>query len=67
MQDSKVDRRSFLRSAVTLGAAAGTASLLAACGKGGGALACTDVAGLAPADAATRTSLQYVDVSADPA
>ena len=66
MKDSKVDRRDFLKSAVTLGAAAGAASLLAACGKGGGTLVCTDVAGLSPADAATRTSLQYVDVSADP-
>jgi hypothetical protein len=66
MQESKVDRRAFLRSAVTLGAAAGAASLLAACGKGGGALVCTDVAGLAPAEAATRTSLQYVEASADP-
>lgn len=67
MKDSKVDRRDFLKSALTLGAAAGAASLLAACGKGGGALVCTDAAGLSPADAATRTSLQYVDVSADPA
>lgn len=67
MEDSKFDRRQFLKSAATVGAVAAGASLLAACGKGGGALQCTDVAGLSPADAATRTSLNYVDASADPA
>lgn len=66
MRDSKVDRREFLKNAAMLGAVATGASLLAACGKGGGALVCTDVAGLSAADAATRTSLQYVDASADP-
>lgn len=67
MHDSKVDRREFLKNAAMLGAVATGASLLAACGKGGGALVCTDVAGLSAADAATRTSLNYVDASADPA
>lgn len=68
MEDSKFDRRQFLKSAATVGAVAAGASLLAACGKGGGgALSCTDVAGLSPADAATRTSLNYVDAATDPA
>lgn len=66
MRESKVDRREFLKSAATLGAVAAGASLLAACGKGGGGLQCTDVAGLSPADAATRNSLSYVDASPDP-
>jgi len=65
MSSNLLDRRTFLTRAALLGGVAAGASLLAACGKGG-ALVCTDTASLKPEELATRTSLNYVDASADP-
>lgn len=66
MSSTLLDRRTFLTRAALLGGAAAGAGLLAACGKGGGALQCTDTAGLKPEDLGTRNSLNYVDASPDP-
>lgn len=66
MSSNLLDRRTFLARAALLGGFAAGASLLAACGKGGGSLVCTDTAGLKPEELATRTSLNYADVSPDP-
>jgi hypothetical protein len=66
MSSNLLDRRSFLTRAALLGGVAAGASLLAACGKGGGAPVCTDTASLKPDELATRTSLNYVDASTDP-
>ena len=66
MSSNLLDRRTFLTRAALLGGVAAGASLLAACGKGGGSLVCTDTASLKPEDLATRTSLNYVDASTDP-
>ena len=66
MSSNLLDRRTFLTRAALLGGVAAGASLLAACGKGGGGLQCTDTASLKPDELATRTSLNYVDASADP-
>lgn len=67
MSSNLLDRRTFLTRAALLGGVAAGASLLAACGKGGGAPVCTDTASLKPDELATRTNLNYVDASADPA
>ncbi len=66
MSSNLLDRRTFLTRAALLGGVAAGASLLAACGKGGGSLVCTDTASLKPEDLATRTSLNYADASPDP-
>lgn len=66
MSSNLLDRRTFLTRAALLGGVAAGASLLAACGKGGGSLVCTDTASLKPEDLATRTSFNYVDAAADP-
>jgi hypothetical protein len=68
--DTKIGRRAAMkRSLLVLGAAAIAPTALAACGseEGGaeGASACTDTAGLSPADLATRTSNSYVDNGPD--
>lgn len=67
MSSTLLDRRTFLTRAALLGGVAAGAGFLAACGKGGGALVCTDTASLKPEDLATRNSLNYVDASPDPA
>jgi hypothetical protein len=52
------------RSLVVIGAAAGAAKVLAACGDDDGAsFTCTDVSGLDEAQRAARTALEYVDAS----
>lgn len=65
MSSNLLDRRTFLTRAALLGGVAAGASLLAACGKGGGSLVCTDTSGLKPDEAATRTNLNYVDAAMD--
>jgi hypothetical protein len=59
---TSLTRRQLLqRTIVFLPVAAGTASLLAACG--GKDLVCTDVSGLTDAQRATRTQQEYVEQS----
>ncbi|MCB9507399.1 MAG: high-potential iron-sulfur protein [Myxococcales bacterium] len=60
---SKINRREFLERAALLGAAVGAGAFMVGCNKGGGGLSCTDTAGLAAADVATRTNNNYVDAS----
>jgi hypothetical protein len=66
---TRVSRRDFIHTAFRLPVLmGGAASILAACGGGEGekaapALACTDVTGLAPADAQLRTAQAYADKS----
>lgn len=65
-----MNRRQYLQSSILLGAAVGSARVLAACGNDApkkAELSCTDVAGLAPADVQVRTSLEYVDKTTDAA
>ncbi len=80
--ENKVTRRKFIENAV-LGAGAtltmgyliagckpaekGAAPAETAPAKAGGEFSCEDVTGLSDADKATRTSLQYVDKTPDPA
>lgn len=66
MNKRPLSRRAFLERAAVLGAVAGVGGALAAgctSGGGGGGFECTDTSGLSEADAATRTSLSYVDAS----
>jgi len=67
MSESKIGRRQATRRALTvLGAAIVAPSALVACGgeeDGGGALTCTDTAGLEAAALATRESQAYSDSS----
>ena len=65
MSSNLLDRRTFLTRAALLGGVAAGASLLAACGKGGGAPVCTDTASLKPDELATRTNLNYADAATD--
>jgi hypothetical protein len=66
MSSNLLDRRTFLTRAALLGGTAAGLGLLVGCGKGGGALVCTDTASLKPDEIATRTSLNYADASPDP-
>lgn len=66
MSSTLLDRRTFLTRAALLGGVAAGAGLLAACGKGGGALSCEDTSSLKPDELGVRTSLGYADVSPDP-
>ena len=65
MQTVTMNRRGFLRLAVGVGATAAAGSLvtLGGCKSGPKELSCTDTTGLAPAELAMRTQLQYVDRS----
>lgn len=67
---SKLNRREFIERAAVVGAAGVVVFACnkgggggAAAGGGGGGLTCTDVSGLAPADAQLRTTVAYVDQS----
>jgi hypothetical protein len=66
-----ISRRELIkRSLVVLGAATGGAALLSACDSGGdsgGALSCNDLSGLDEQQKQTRTSLEYVEKTPDPA
>ena len=61
----KLSRRDFLERAAVLGAGLTVGTLLVGCKSGGGgdALSCTDTAGMAEADIATRNAMAYVDAS----
>lgn len=61
--DDKVSRRDVLLKTAALGAFAAFGA--AACSKQPAALACTNTSGLSPADVTVRTSLAYVDNSAE--
>ncbi len=64
MSQDSISRRDALRRAALFGAVAVTPSLLSlGCGKK--ELACTDTAGLDPADLALRNQLGYVDHSTE--
>jgi hypothetical protein len=67
MKDPTLTRRDALRGALGLLCAGGAGVALAACDKKPAELSCTDVTGLAPADAQTRTTMEYVDRSTNPA
>ncbi len=64
MNKRPLTRRAFLERAALLGAVASVGGVaVASCTGGGGGFTCDDVSGLSEADAATRTSLAYVDAS----
>lgn len=74
MTETNLSRRSFIQRLAVVGAASVGATYIVACGGDGGAagegeggstaaLDCTDVSALSPEEQATRTALQYVDVS----
>ncbi len=70
MNDGTLDRRQFLSRAAVLGATAAGAiaatSFVTACSKKEAGLSCTDTNGLTMQQIQTRTSLQYVDATANP-
>jgi hypothetical protein len=73
MTETNLSRRSFIQRLAVIGAASVGATYLVACGGDGdkddaaggstAALDCTDVSALSEDQQATRTALQYVDVS----
>ncbi len=62
---TKLNRRQFLERAVVLGVGMSAGALLMGCK--GGSLSCDDTTGLSMADRQTRTSMAYVEATADPA
>ncbi|MFM2154055.1 MAG: hypothetical protein RL199_2490 [Pseudomonadota bacterium] len=62
-----LDRRTFLKAAFGVGAAATSLVALGGCSSGPKALSCTDTAGLSPAELAMRQQLKYVDQAPDAA
>ncbi len=60
---TEINRRQFLERAAILGASLSAGALLIGCNSGGGALSCTDTAGLDAAQVSLRTNNGYVERS----